>query len=85
MIEDIMGYNRVHHMFSELSSTNSRINENIEGFGFNASDITAYNTVTVQGIPGAKIRLFALNYYAVCSIKLNIYRCNILIYSLRLN
>jgi len=54
MIEDIMDYNRVHHMFSEMSSTNSRINENIEGFGFNASDISAYNTVTVQGIPGAK-------------------------------
>ena len=85
MIEDIMDYNRVHHMFSELSSTNSRINENIEGFGFNASDISAYTTNTVKGIPEGKIRLFALNYYVVCSIKLNIYRCNILIYALRLN
>ena len=52
MIEDIMDYNRVHHMFSELSSTNSRINENIEGYGFNASDINTYTALSVQGIPG---------------------------------
>ena len=84
MIEDIMDYNRVHHMFSEMSSTNSRINENIEGFGFNANDIDEYNNETAQRIPGGKIKLFALNYYVVCSIKLNIYRCNILIYALRL-
>jgi hypothetical protein len=54
MIEDIMDYNRVHHMFSELSSTNSRTNENIEGFGFNASDINEYTALIVQGIPGGK-------------------------------
>jgi hypothetical protein len=71
-------------MLSELSSANSKQNELIEGFSFNASDIDEYNTETGQGIPG-EIRLFALNYYAVCSIKLNIYRCNILIYALRLN
>ena len=54
MVEDIMDYNRVHNMFSELSSANSKQNELIEGFGFNASDIDEYTTEIVQGIPGGK-------------------------------
>ena len=35
MVEDIMDYNRVHNMFSELSSSNNKRNEDIEGFGIN--------------------------------------------------
>ena len=32
VVEDIMDYNLVHNMFSELSSSNSKRNEDIEGF-----------------------------------------------------
>jgi len=42
MVEDLMDYNRVHNMFSELSSSNNKRNEDIEGFGINGSDITVY-------------------------------------------
>ena len=53
MVEDIMDYNRVHNMVSELSSSNSKRNEEIEGFGINGSDITTYTTAAFPGIaPG---------------------------------
>ena len=37
-------------MFSELSSSNSKRNEDIEGFGINGSDITTYTVDTFPGI-----------------------------------
>ena len=50
MVEDIMDYNRVHNMFSELSSSNTKRNEDIEGFGINGSDITNYTLASYPGI-----------------------------------
>jgi hypothetical protein len=53
MVEDIMDYNRVHNMFSELSSSNSKRNEDIEGFGINASDMDEFTILHFPGInPG---------------------------------
>jgi hypothetical protein len=54
MVEDIMDYSRVHNMFSELSGDNAKRNEDIEGFGVNASDITTYSINSIPGIkPGS--------------------------------
>jgi hypothetical protein len=53
MVEDIMDYNRVHNMFSELSSSNTKRNEDIEGFGINGSDITDYTLAAYHGIAPA--------------------------------
>ena len=53
MVEDIMDYNRVHNMFSELSSSNAKRNEDIEGFGINTGDISSYVVDSYPGIvPG---------------------------------
>ena len=50
LVEDLMDYSRMHHMFSELTSSNSKRNEDIESFGINTSDLTTYTTATIPGI-----------------------------------
>jgi hypothetical protein len=53
MVEDIMDYNRVHNMFSQLTSTNTRQNEDIEAFGINGGDRNNAATTNFPGIDPA--------------------------------
>jgi hypothetical protein len=53
MVEDIMDYNRVHNMFSQLTSTNTRQNEDIEAFGINGGDRNSASEANFPGIDPA--------------------------------
>ena len=50
LVEDLMDYSRIHHMFSELTSSNSKRNEDSEGLGINVSGLTTYTRDTIPGI-----------------------------------
>jgi len=77
MVEDIMDYNRVHNMFSELSSSNTKRNEDIEGFGINGSDITDYTNVAHPGIAPAGNTTVCTKLVSGLFNQINNYLCNI--------
>ena len=49
MVAAILDYNRVHNLFSELTSANTKQIGDIEGFGIDGSDL---NTLSVNEFPG---------------------------------